>query len=248
MLLSTLLISALFLCSAKASYGSTPLDKQKMICLVNNERTKAGSPPLKYHPDLLRAAQEHSQDQANQQLMTHQPDFSQRYKDTGYQLQNGGENVAEGQTDEASVMDAWMHSDGHRRNILCPDFVHFGAGRADSNIAYWTQAFGAGDPSADEGVPDCSSYGTTSGGGSSSGGSNGGGSSGYNSGNQAGQAPHDDNWYKQQAEKIDPAWVKTWMTEHGYGQQQPSYGNDSSSDDNNEDGDDTSSYGDSDDQ
>ncbi|WP_324603492.1 CAP domain-containing protein [Streptomyces sp. SPB074] len=55
----------------------------------------------------------------------------------------GGENIARGQADAASVMKSWMNSPGHRANILNCDYktlgvgVHFGPGGP-----WWTQDFG----------------------------------------------------------------------------------------------------------
>jgi len=65
-----------------------------------------------------------------------------------------GENIAAGSagTLEGSLHDAWMHSDGHRANILAPGFTRVGVGvfcTANGSI-YLTQDFGhpssAGSP------------------------------------------------------------------------------------------------------
>ena len=57
-----------------------------------------------------------------------------------------GENVAAGQSDAASVVDAWMNSEGHRENILNGRFSHMGAAYlagalGDSYISYWSQLY-----------------------------------------------------------------------------------------------------------
>jgi uncharacterized protein YkwD len=57
-----------------------------------------------------------------------------------------GENIAAGGagTLEGALHNAWMHSDGHRSNILAPGFTRVGVGvfcRADGSI-FLTQDFG----------------------------------------------------------------------------------------------------------
>ncbi len=53
-----------------------------------------------------------------------------------------GENVAWGQTDAASVMESWLESEGHRKNIE-GQFTHMGIGVASSNNGplFFTQIF-----------------------------------------------------------------------------------------------------------
>ena len=59
-----------------------------------------------------------------------------------------GENIAAGQTSPASVMEAWMNSPGHCRNIMNPGFKVLGVGyyKMDGSGMkhYWTQNFGGG--------------------------------------------------------------------------------------------------------
>ncbi|CAF0736499.1 unnamed protein product [Adineta steineri] len=55
-----------------------------------------------------------------------------------------GENVAAGQTTGSSVMNSWMHSKGHRDNILNGKFRNIGLGIAqDANgVTYWCMVLG----------------------------------------------------------------------------------------------------------
>jgi uncharacterized protein YkwD len=55
-----------------------------------------------------------------------------------------GENVAYGPTTAAGVVDLWMHSSGHRANILRPQFSMMGSCSATSasGRVYWVQQFG----------------------------------------------------------------------------------------------------------
>jgi len=55
-----------------------------------------------------------------------------------------GENIARGYPDARSVVKAWMHSAGHRANILNCDSKAIGVG-VELNTEdgpYWTQMFG----------------------------------------------------------------------------------------------------------
>ena len=53
---------------------------------------------------------------------------------------SAAENIAKGQTSPAEVMDSWMNSDGHRKNILSPDYCQIGVGY-DEASGSWVQIF-----------------------------------------------------------------------------------------------------------
>lgn len=54
------------------------------------------------------------------------------------------ENIAYGQKDEESVMQSWLNSSGHKRNIMNKNMTHIGCGFSYSsdNILYWCVCFG----------------------------------------------------------------------------------------------------------
>lgn len=53
-----------------------------------------------------------------------------------------GENIAMGYPTAEAVMDGWMNSDGHRKNILNSDFTKIGIGVYSSGgTLYWVQLF-----------------------------------------------------------------------------------------------------------
>ncbi|MFD8209330.1 sigma-70 family RNA polymerase sigma factor [Streptomyces sp. NPDC059695] len=124
--------------------GST---QQEVIDLVNTERSKAGCGPLTEHPLLTKAAQGHSDDMAARNFFDHtNPDGDgpgERVTAAGYAWSTYGENIAQGQTTPAQVMDSWMNSPGHRANILNCDFKEIGIGLHSSGGPYWTQVFGS---------------------------------------------------------------------------------------------------------
>ncbi|MFJ1703746.1 sigma-70 family RNA polymerase sigma factor [Kitasatospora sp. NPDC088346] len=120
---------------------------QQVLDLVNAERAKAGCGPVKANAQLQTAAQRHSDDMAARGFFDHNnPDGAgpqERIDASGYKWSTWGENIARGQQDAAAVMDAWMHSDGHRANILNCTFTELGIGvHTGKGGPWWTQDFG----------------------------------------------------------------------------------------------------------
>jgi hypothetical protein len=122
----------------------------EVIELVNIERTSRGLRPLSYNWELAMAARLHSQDMADQNYVNHTSldgrEFFERIEDAGYDYATCGENIAAGFSTPAAVVQAWMSSDGHRANILKPDYCDIGVGYAaaagTAYFHYWTQDFG----------------------------------------------------------------------------------------------------------
>ena len=116
----------------------------QVISLVNNERAKAGCAPLAEEEHLTKAAQNYSDQMSAGNFFSHtSPDgttFDQRIKAAGYP-KPGAENIAKGQTSAAQVMNDWMHSDGHRANILNCSLTKIGVGVTTAGW-YWVQDFG----------------------------------------------------------------------------------------------------------
>jgi uncharacterized protein YkwD len=125
----------------------------RMLTRVNYEREQEGLQPLKWCPSLARAATSHSIDMAERQYFEHiSPDGLEvwdRAEAEGYVYRTIGENIAVGQGSVREVMDDWMDSPGHRKNLLDPEYEHFGLGihtgqYEGRRAIYWTQNFGAG--------------------------------------------------------------------------------------------------------
>ena len=112
-----------------------------MLRRVNEERQRAGAAPLSLDSRLMRAAQLHSEYQASIGTMTHEGNggMGARVTAQGYRWSAVAENVARGQASVQQVMNDWMNSPGHRRNLLNPRYTQMGWGRAGAN--YWTQVF-----------------------------------------------------------------------------------------------------------
>ncbi len=143
--------------SSEAVAPATPVtfnvNSTTMLRLVNNVR-KAGCncgttvmPPVEaisWNEQLSRAAYAHSKDMQAQNYFDHisknGSDPGTRIRNAGYAWRIYGENIAKGYADEQAVMDGWIKSEGHCKNIMSPAFKEMGAGRESS---YWTQEFGA---------------------------------------------------------------------------------------------------------
>lgn len=124
--------------------------ESEVIELVNIEREARGLHPLSYNEELTVAARLHSQDMGDQNYFDHTSldgrEYYERIADAGYDYQSCGENIAAGYATPEAVVDAWMNSDGHRANILHPDYCDIGVGYAavagSHFYHYWTQDFG----------------------------------------------------------------------------------------------------------
>ncbi|MFE3517520.1 sigma-70 family RNA polymerase sigma factor [Streptomyces sp. NPDC059166] len=121
---------------------------EEVIALVNTERSKSGCEPVSGNTLLDKAATRHSEDMAARDYFSHTSpegtDPGARITAEGYRWSTYGENIAKGQQSAASVMDAWMNSEGHRANILNCAFKEIGVGRVDSSGGpVWTQNFAA---------------------------------------------------------------------------------------------------------
>jgi uncharacterized protein YkwD len=125
--------------------------RAEVLAAVNAERRRAGVPPLVENPKLDLAAQRHAEDMLARNYFAHEsPEgktVRERAKEAGYDWRAIGENIAEGQTSVQEVMNTWMHSPPHRRNILSRDFKELGVGVAfgKSGGGYrvvWVQTFG----------------------------------------------------------------------------------------------------------
>ena len=121
--------------------------QQQVLDLVNAERTKRGIAALTLDSSLSSVATKKSQDMVNKNYFDHtSPTYGSPFdmmKQFGISYRTAGENIAKGQKTPQEVVTAWMNSEGHRKNILNPDFTNLGVGIAkDSNgTTYWTQMF-----------------------------------------------------------------------------------------------------------
>jgi uncharacterized YkwD family protein len=120
--------------------------QQEVLDLVNVERTNRGLQPLKFNKELSDVATKKSQDMIDKNYFDHtSPTYGSPFdmmKQFGISYRAAGENIAMGQKTPKEVMNSWMNSSGHRKNILNPDFTELGVGVASNGSSlYWTQMF-----------------------------------------------------------------------------------------------------------
>ncbi|MYL54736.1 sporulation protein [Pontibacillus yanchengensis] len=118
--------------------------EQKVVELTNEERTAQGLEPLKIDKQLSDVAEKKSEDMAQNNYFSHNsPTYGSPFdmmNQFGVDYRTAGENIAKGQPTPQEVVDAWMNSEGHRKNIMNSDFTHIGVGFVeDGNL--WTQQF-----------------------------------------------------------------------------------------------------------
>jgi uncharacterized YkwD family protein len=117
---------------------------QQVIDLTNQQRMQNGLPALKADKQLSGVADKKANDMEQNHYFSHtSPTYGSPFdmmRDFGVSYKSAGENIAEGQQSAQDVVNAWMNSEGHRKNILNPDFTNIGVG-FDSNGNYWSQMF-----------------------------------------------------------------------------------------------------------
>ncbi|XXM71569.1 SafA/ExsA family spore coat assembly protein [Lysinibacillus sphaericus] len=121
--------------------------ESQVIDLTNQERQKAGLPPLQLDWQLSRVARYKSRDMRDTGYFAHRsPQYGTPFdmlKNFNVQYSSAGENIAVGQTSPDQVVREWMNSPGHRKNILNSSYTYIGAGYAKGGSygTYWTQMF-----------------------------------------------------------------------------------------------------------
>ena len=136
-----------------AARGPKALNKELILKLVNEARRKGVQcgdvwyPPvlsLAWNIQLEAAATLHSADMYRKKYFSHIEDdgstANTRIEKAGYTWMTYGENIAFGYSTEQAVVEGWLKSPGHCKNIMNKAFKEVGIGRAGD---YWTQDFGA---------------------------------------------------------------------------------------------------------
>ncbi|MBY0124537.1 CAP domain-containing protein [Bacillus sp. S/N-304-OC-R1] len=129
---------------AAPASSSVSAYEQKVVELTNKERAKYGVPALKLDENLSKVARAKSVDMQTKGYFDHNsPTYGSPFdmmKQFGITYRTAGENIAMGQRTPEEVVNAWMNSEGHRKNILNSSFTHIGVGYV-ANGNYWTQQF-----------------------------------------------------------------------------------------------------------
>lgn len=129
---------------AEAATRNAPALQGEMTALINAQRAANGRSALAEDPALSRAAQAFAADMEAFDYFSHTgrngSSFMDRARAVGYGCV-AAENIARGQRSEAAVMEAWMNSSGHRRNILLRDARDYGIGLSGDT---WVMLLGRG--------------------------------------------------------------------------------------------------------
>lgn len=132
----------------------------ELLRLVNERRARGAvcgteslpaAPALSWKASLAQGAARHSQDMVDKNFFSHTgsdgSNAGQRISAAGYSWSRWGENIAYGYTSSAAVVEGWMKSEGHCRNIMNAAFTEMGLAcvrQSQSNSASsirwaWTQ-------------------------------------------------------------------------------------------------------------
>lgn len=125
--------------------------EQLVIEYMNNERRKEGLGNLSADTKLAKIARTHSADMLKNDFFSHTNksgcDAECRIDNAGYSWWSYGENIhwMSGFTftieeSAAKVVDDWMNSPGHRKNILGKGFTNVGVGLVMENDTFYTTA------------------------------------------------------------------------------------------------------------
>ena len=131
----------------RSAYGTT---ESRIFDLINAQRQHQGLRPLVYNAQLDRMAKIQADNMARFQKMAHVlpdanlPSLGDRARYVGYTYGRIAENVALGFPNAETVVEGWMNSSGHRRNILDREVIETGIGIARSSAGgiYYCQVFG----------------------------------------------------------------------------------------------------------
>ncbi|NEA31586.1 CAP domain-containing protein [Streptomyces sp. SID13031] len=126
--------------------------ESQVLQLTNAERAKNGCGPLRTNSALTKAADLHATDMVAHHFFDHNSQDGRspfdRMKTAGFKGGAMAENIAVGYKSAAAVVDGWMHSEGHRKNILNCDYTMIGIGYDSGQVkpewgnGSWVQDFG----------------------------------------------------------------------------------------------------------
>ncbi|MHB0969188.1 MAG: CAP domain-containing protein [Thermoanaerobaculia bacterium] len=128
---------AFALLAAAAVAGEPPRDitVNSLLSEINRQRLVHRLPPLRLEPRLVRAAELRMRDMEEQRYWDHvDPSGNTPFewlRVSGYDFELAGENLAQGFESPQILVEAWMESEGHRRNLLAPRYSEAGVAIID---------------------------------------------------------------------------------------------------------------------
>ncbi len=116
----------------------------QVLRLVNAERAKVGARPLRLSRDLMNATNIRAEE-ISRHFAHERPDGSSCFTVLRDRNRLLAENIGAGVSTPEAAVDMWMHSDGHRSNILNKNYTELGIGhiyKSNSSYGhYWVQMF-----------------------------------------------------------------------------------------------------------
>jgi uncharacterized protein YkwD len=124
---------------------NTPVNLENdVLKYTNNFRRAQGLPALIMRNDLNSIARNHSEDMADGVKGFGHGGFDKREKEVEriMNMHSMAENVAYGSESGREVVDMWIASKGHRKNLLGNyQYIGIGTARDERGIVYFTQIF-----------------------------------------------------------------------------------------------------------
>ena len=136
--LAALLLSSARVSSARdlESSGNLTVAEQYLLAAANEDRVNQGLQPLRFDPVLAEASAVHAREMAAHAEISHQfngePALAERGANVGAHFSLITENVAEAPT-SVIIHNLWMHSPGHRANLLDPNVDSIGIAIVNRN-------------------------------------------------------------------------------------------------------------------
>lgn len=114
--------SSLALSSGPVASVDTGTNDVNFATILNNLRLDRGLSPFSHDRRLDRAAQKHAEDMLSRGYFSHttlgsNASVQDRILAEGYDPRGWAENIAQGQRSQGEVLQAWVDSPGHNRNL-----------------------------------------------------------------------------------------------------------------------------------
>lgn len=141
---TAILCSLMLFCTSSAQARGKNITED-ILYYTNKFRASKGLQPLVLNEVMSKEAQVHSQNMARKKTAFGHKGFDKRTRNIKQALGRGSafaENVAYGHLDGKGVVDIWIDSPGHRKNLLGDyEYIGIGIAEAKDGSLYFTQIF-----------------------------------------------------------------------------------------------------------
>lgn len=115
------------------------ISTQQLLVITNEKRQESGVAPLSLNDSLSQAAANKAADMFSKNYWAHNaPDGTTPWvfiKGAGYNYIYAGENLARGFNNASEVVNAWMASPEHKKNMLSPNYQNVGFAVSTGNLS-----------------------------------------------------------------------------------------------------------------